>query len=241
MQLKALWKLQEVDQSLEKISKQAKQKELVASLKEKQVKIAENEAAIAREEGDISNLEKKAKKLEQELAGLVAQKADQERKLYDGSTNSPKELESMKVKLDQVKVRISQLEDQILANMDMLEDKVQLLNQLTGQLTELKKAYVKGVKVYQKNKAEMTDAKATAEKRQDELKGLLGESLLNKYHRIQQAFKNTGIARVEKGLCSGCRVEIPIMYLKNIKESNTIYTCEQCGRILIYWDETDVS
>jgi len=49
--------------------------------------------------------------------------------------------------------------------MDSLEDKVQLLNQQTGQLAELKKTYSKGVKLYKKNKIEIGDSKASAEKR----------------------------------------------------------------------------
>jgi len=128
--------------------------------------------------------------------------------------------------------------------MDSLEDKVQLLNQQTGQLAELKKTYSKGVKLYKKNKIEIGDSKASAEKRQAELECILGESLLYKYKRIQQGFKNAGIARLEKGMCSGCRVQIPILHLKNIKESNNICTCEQCGRILLNLEEsivTDIS
>jgi len=233
MQLNTLWELQEVDQSLEKISREIKQKELVVKLKEMQTKITEIQTVIEKEEEDVARLEKNAKKLERELVGLEAKKNEQEQKLYNGSCNNPKELENMKVKLEQVKEQIFHLEDQVLGNMDILEDKIQFLNQITGQLTDLKKSYSKGVKLYQKNKKDMGEEKTSAEKKQIELEGLLGESLLKRYKKIQQAFKNAGVARVENGLCSGCRVEIPILYLKNIKEGNNIYTCEQCGRILI--------
>ncbi|MGI6226950.1 MAG: zinc ribbon domain-containing protein, partial [Peptococcales bacterium] len=160
-------------------------------------------------------------------------KNEQEKNLYAGNCTNPKELSGMKVKLEVIKAQISQLEDQILMNMDILEDKNQLLNRLRGQVEEIKKVYIKGVKIYKKNKEELNEAKISAEKRQLQLSKVLSGDLLQKYQRIQKNFKNRGIARVENGICSGCRVEIPILHLKNIKEGNNIYICEQCGRILI--------
>ncbi|KJS22659.1 MAG: hypothetical protein VR72_04780 [Clostridiaceae bacterium BRH_c20a] len=238
MHLKALWELQVVDRDLERISKEIKQRELVISLKEMQNNISDIETAVEKEQNDIAKLEKSAKKIERDLADLESKRVVQEQKLYEGSCNNPKELESMKVKLDQLREQTSQFEDLVLADMDKLEDKVQLLNRISGQLEDLKKAYYKGVKTYQKNKKQLEDAKESAMKKQGELENLLEENLLKKYQRIQKSFKNAGIARVESGLCSGCRVEIPILHLKNINEGHNIYTCEQCGRILINWDET---
>ncbi|NLT95288.1 MAG: hypothetical protein GXW85_07090 [Clostridia bacterium] len=238
MQQKLLWELQRVDQSLEKITREIKQKELVMLLKEKQNKIKELEAIIEKEEKERADLENKSRAYEDELANLETKKQAQKEKLYNGSTNSPKELESMKVKLDEIKERISQLEDQALANMDILEDKVQLLNRHTSLLNELKKEYIKNVKLYQKNKTELNEKMTFEEKRRAELVSMLSDNLLSLYQRAQEKFKNRGIARAEKGLCSGCRVEIPIMHLQNIKLGNNIYTCEQCGRILI-WDEPE--
>lgn len=237
MHAKVLWDLQKVDQKLENISGEIKQKQLIFNLKDKQTKIEEIQQAIGREKKEINDLEKNAKKQEQELLALESLKVDQEKKLYEGSSNNPKELESMKVQLDQLKEQVSQLENQVLSIMDILEDKVQLLHQSSGKLEILEKEYSKGVKLYQKNKRELGEAKNSTEQIRAELVGELGESLSRTYQRVQQSYKNAGIARVENGLCSGCRVEIPIMHLKNVKEGTSIYTCEQCGRILVYWDE----
>lgn len=237
MQLNALWELQAVDQSLEEISREIKQKELVLLLKEKQKNINDLQAIIEKEEKEIADLENRTSEIENELADLGIKKQVQEEKLYQGNSNNLKELENMKLKLDEIKEKISLLEDRALANMDILEDKVHLLNQHKGRLLLLKKEYAKGVKLYQKNKRELTDKLTEAERKHEELKSLLSESLLEIYQRIQGTFKNRGIAKVEKGFCSGCRVEIPIMHLKNIKTGDNIYTCEQCGRILI-WLET---
>jgi len=168
MQQKLLWELQRVDQSLEKITREIKQKELVMLLKEKQNKIKELEAIIEKEEKERADLENKSRAYEDELANLETKKQAQEEKLYNGSTNNPKELESMKVKLDEIKERISRLEDQALANMDILEDKVQLLNRHTSLLNELKKEYIKNVKLYQKKKTEQKEKKTFKEKRREE-------------------------------------------------------------------------
>jgi predicted nucleic acid-binding Zn-ribbon protein len=236
MQLNPLWELQEVDQSIEEISREIKQKDLVVKIKEKQKIINDIQLIIEKVEKEIDELEIKARKFEEDLLNLEAKKQAQEKKLYDGSCTNPKELESMKVKLDEIKEKIVQVEDQAITNMDILEDKVHIFNQESGRFAELKRAYNKDIKLYQKNKRELTDKMALAETKQAELLSMLEENLLSIYQRVQINFKNRGIARVENGICSGCRVEIPIMHLKNIKEGNNIYTCEQCGRILIWYD-----
>ncbi|MDK2822605.1 MAG: uncharacterized protein PWP71_523 [Clostridia bacterium] len=233
MHLKVLWDLQEVEQSLEKISREIKQKDLVMSLKQMQIEIDELQCIVEKESIEIAELERRAKKIERQLESLESKKNEQENKLYSGSCNVPKELESMKEKLEETTNKIVVLEEELLGYMDQVEDKVQLVNQVTGELEDLKKKYYKGVKLYRKNKKDFEDARSIAEEKQKELRTKLEKRLLYKYEKVQQVFKNTGIAKVEDGLCSGCRIEVPLVQLKNIKEGNNIYNCEYCGRILV--------
>ncbi|MGI6227642.1 MAG: hypothetical protein ACOYJ1_15480, partial [Peptococcales bacterium] len=100
MQQQALWELQEVDQALEKISKEIKQKELVIKLKEQQTKISKMQDIIDQEEAAIAHVEKNTKKLEHELLCLETKKNEQEKNLYAGNCTNPKELSGMKVKLE---------------------------------------------------------------------------------------------------------------------------------------------
>ncbi|MFZ7103801.1 MAG: zinc ribbon domain-containing protein [Peptococcaceae bacterium] len=236
--LKSLWELQEVDKALVQISREITQKELVLHLKGMQTKIKELEDIISKEKVEIKESEGKAKRIEKEIADLEFKKKEQESKLYSGETNVPKELEGMKEKIDIIATGISELEETILVYMDQVEDKTQTLNQSSGMLEELKKKYAKGVRLYQQKKKNMELKKEDALEKQAQLQSLLDKNLLTNYQKIQKLYKNNGIARIENGMCSGCRIEIPIMHLKNIKEGNTIFTCEQCGRIIIDWDES---
>lgn len=237
MELKKLWDLQEVDKILEKISREITQRELVLKLKEMQGKIKELEGSVHSEKKEIKALEDKAQKGEKEIKEMEFTQKELEKKLYSGDINLPKELEGIKEKIDKIKQKINGLEEMVLVNMDKVEDKEQFLNQTVGSLEEIKKKYYKGVKLYQKTKKELEIKKEKALKKQEELKNSFPEKLLIQYQKIQKLYKNNGIARIENGMCSGCRVEIPVMQLKSIKEGNTIYTCEQCGRIIIAWNE----
>lgn len=236
MQSKYLWELQEVDRYLQKISKEIKQRDLVLSLKEIQIQIDELQGILDKENFEIGKLEKTSKKLEQEIRNLENKKIEQEKKLYSGSCNVPKELEGMKEKVDELKVKIDETEELLLIHLDKLEDKVQIINQSSGQLEELDKEYRKGVKKYKQTQKALNEAIVEKEAQKLELKKRINKELLSKYAAMQKRYNNSAIAKVEDGLCSGCRIEIPIMQLKTLKEGDTIKCCEHCGRILTILD-----
>ncbi|NLW24556.1 MAG: hypothetical protein GXY91_04855 [Clostridia bacterium] len=230
---KALLKLQEVDQTLMKIAKDIKQKELVLSLKEKQLAINKLQSILDREVEEKTNLEKKAAEIEKELAVLEAKKRQLEEKLYGSNTTLIKEIEGMRDRLQQFQSKINQIEDKVLSLMDQVEDKTQIINKIKGQLNQLKEEYVKGVKKYNLNKRNLQQEIEDLQARRWNIINSLSEEVLARYQKLQERFKYTGIAKVNGTCCSGCRIEIPILKLRSIKNGDNVEYCEYCGRLLI--------
>lgn len=59
----------------------------------------------------------------------------------------------------------------------------------------------------------------------------LDSSLVRHYHKVK-ARKGTGIAVVENGMCSGCRMIFPETH-EIFRYPDVVHTCEFCGRILL--------
>ena len=72
----------------------------------------------------------------------------------------------------------------------------------------------------------------TVEKKINEIKKLIDNRSLTYYERMKKK-RNNPFAILEKNSCSGCNMQIPPYYHKQIKEGNTISVCTHCGRFLI--------
>ncbi len=58
---------------------------------------------------------------------------------------------------------------------------------------------------------------------------------LRVYERLRTRYKRP-IVPVQNEVCLGCFAKLPTSYGEKGRRDQTIYTCEQCGRIL-YWIE----
>lgn len=64
------------------------------------------------------------------------------------------------------------------------------------------------------------------------IKELIDKRSLTYYERMRNKHTNP-FAVVEKGCCTGCHMEIPPVYVKQVKDQNEIPVCAHCGRFLI--------
>jgi predicted nucleic acid-binding Zn-ribbon protein len=64
--------------------------------------------------------------------------------------------------------------------------------------------------------------------------------LLRVYERYFSKFGERAIVPVKGGVCSGCFIAIPPMRLDKIRAMDEIIYCENCGRILV-WEEDSVT
>jgi predicted nucleic acid-binding Zn-ribbon protein len=77
-----------------------------------------------------------------------------------------------------------------------------------------------------KNKQQLLQAR-------EELAKKIDPKNLRTYERLSSRYKYS-IAPVEKDTCLGCFAKLPTSLIVKGRNDQTVYTCEQCGRIL-YW------
>ncbi|MDP9073476.1 MAG: C4-type zinc ribbon domain-containing protein, partial [Actinomycetota bacterium] len=61
------------------------------------------------------------------------------------------------------------------------------------------------------------------------------DDLLETYARLREHLGGVGAARLVGPLCSGCHLRLPASALDQMRRqpSDTLFFCEQCGRILV--------
>ncbi|SMB89923.1 C4-type zinc ribbon domain-containing protein [Desulfonispora thiosulfatigenes DSM 11270] len=233
MKTKMLWDLQQKEQELTRVKKELKQEDLVNVLTEMKNKIAplkenyeHNKDELREKEGVIQNKEKN-------LQDLLNNKNIKENKLYDGSCNEARELEVMQENVETNKQEIKEVEEEILNYMENLENEKKGMRKDGKQLKTLIKDYQENLEQFRENKEKFNLRKVELEEEIEKLSREIGPELLEKYRQIQKDYDNRGIAKINNGACSGCRIGISILHLREVNSQDTVHYCENCRRILV--------
>ena len=231
--LDSLWELQEIRKKYLALKRQeqaavgsAEVRELEGQLKAVQQR---NDIAAQR----IKDLEKDLKKKELDCQELEQKKSGLQQELYGGKAN-PKELSNLQQILEKTESELSAVEDNMMQyseEMEALQKTVEGLkeeiSQLESSLAVLKANIVVELQGVRHEMAEVKGAHGTAMRNID-------KKTLDLYDRKFKQFSVTAVAKVNGGLCTGCKVHLPRYLIAEVKKREGLVGCENCGRILYY-------
>lgn len=222
-----LFQLQEIDQALDAGDREIKR--ITAQLGESKEVMA-TRRKLASEQQQLAELKKRQNTLETEISDLSVKITATERGLYSGSISNPKELTSLQQEVDLLKKRRSQLEDEDLQIMGQLEQVTADADSTAKSLESLESAWqtdqqrLKGsLEKLRSNQLELKD------KRQP-LATMIASPVVAEYEQLRK-HKGSAIAKVEQGICQGCRIALSVAQLREIRGDSLIH-CGSCGRIL---------
>jgi predicted nucleic acid-binding Zn-ribbon protein len=168
--------------------------------------------------------------LEWEIEDLSAKLSKFERELYSGKTTNPKELSSLQQEIEILKNNRGKLEDRDLELMEAIEKANTSISELRGNLEKLETEWqVQQIKF----SAELKELEHTISDLKDKRKTLASEidpQMLTVYEGLKKQ-KGASVAKVEQGICRGCRISLPVNELQQVRSGSTV-RCSSCGRIL---------
>ena len=222
-----LYQLQECDLEIE--SDEQALRQIASQLGESQA-VTEIRQQLEREQQRQEELAHQQHSIEWELDDLNAKLNTAEKELYSGRIRNPKELANLQHEVDLLKDQRGQLEDKVLEIME----KVELTTQGTANLnTRLRSTEAEWQNQQLELSAQLEKLKATVSdlrhKRQ-----LLASAISPQTIEIYQGLrkqKGVAIAKVEQGICRGCRISLPVSELQQVRGSSLV-RCSSCGRIL---------
>jgi predicted nucleic acid-binding Zn-ribbon protein len=225
-----LFALQEID--LQRDARRA----IIADI---EARLGETEELVeARESVDdsafaLERLQKRQREFDAQLQDLDAKIGPLETKLYDGSVRNPKELTDLQKELDMFKANRSRLDEQGIQLMESLDTATQALAAAKRELAEIETAW----------KSSQTQMAADKVKSEGEYESLDGQrkvhttgmdaSVLGLYEVLRTKKQGRAVARVERGICQGCRLTLPSHLNQRIRGGDTLVQCPSCERILV--------
>ncbi len=222
-----LYQLQETDLAIE--GNDQAQARIQAQLGESQ-EILRARAALAAEQQHLSELARAQKDAEWQVDDLTAKITTIDGKLYGGKIRDPKELSGLQQENEGFKKKRSTIEDTVLELMDRAETARKSITALKDQLSRLEAQWKAQ---QQKLGADLQQLKAdhtTLESKRQAIVSQIEAISLDLYRDLRRR-KGIAVAKVEQGICKGCRITLPNSDLQLAKGSGLI-KCSSCGRIL---------
>jgi predicted nucleic acid-binding Zn-ribbon protein len=224
---KQLYQLQEVDQELE--SSKRTLNYIISQLGESEA-VIETQNKLSSERQQLEELTHQQRSVEWEIDDISGKISKVEEELYSGRVRNPKELTDLQHEVDSLKNKRSKLEDQALEVMEQVELATKTVTNLDSELKRLETEWQNQQQKLSAEAEQLKTAIAETKNRRELLAGDIDPQAVEVYQELKR-LRGTAVARVEQGICRGCRISLPITELQQARSGNLI-RCSSCGRIL---------
>ncbi len=182
----------------------------------------------------VRELESKVEtaRLESELAMLKEKVAELETRLYSGAITNVRELTAIETEHSAARRSLAQVEEAIAPAEVAAEHARQQFEGLTKELTEKESVWkTRNIELRQELVRVGTEYNKMLEVRNAEASGI-PEDDLARYNRLFRSNRGVAVVRVERGICQGCAVRLPVGELTRLRNADGPIPCS-CGRALI--------
>ncbi len=164
---------------------------------------------------------------------------DQQR-LDSGAVTSPKDLENLQREIVSLAKRQGDLEDVVLEVMERRESAQERVAELTERVGAVQGKVDDATARRDAAFEEIDGEIATATKEREVVSGSVPADLLKLYDKLREKEGGVGAARLFQRRCEGCRLELNITELNEVRAAapDAIVRCENCRRILVRTSES---
>ncbi|VAX27649.1 hypothetical protein MNBD_NITROSPIRAE02-1391 [hydrothermal vent metagenome] len=232
-ELKLLVALQEIDSVI--LRKRLELKKAPEEIKRYQGPLSESEKAYRREKEKCEAIEKKKKQKELEVKEVDDRIEKLKSRMSDIKTN--KEYQARLKEIEAIERERSRLEDDILYMMEELDEVSGGLKEAESRIGDEKKRLQSLQKELDEKSDLIKKELAELEEQREALARKIPAALYNRYMDVFQKSSGLSVVEAEDERCLGCYMSIPPQIYVEIKMSEEIVQCPQCGRFL-YRKET---
>ena len=221
-------------------------------LQELDIEIADAEKSLSdvlaklADHSELSSARQQAQQLESRLDELTTRRGEVERKvaglqetvekldsrLYGGGVTNPQQLAAAEEEHNYTQGRQRESEDELLDLMVASEEVEPALAEARDTLSRLEASRPSEEAAWRDTESRLREKLAALGRSREEVRPLIPAPLLPLYESLRKSRSGRAVARVERGMCQGCRLALPTMEVQRARSSQGIVQCSSCGRIL---------
>ncbi len=222
--------LQETDQQLamcrrayrqvvEELDSEGGIPDLTANLEKARVRQLELKVEAARNESEAATLRDRVKQLEE--------------RLYSGSITNVRELTAIETEHNTARRELARVDEAIGPSKLAAEEAEQTHVRLQSELEQRQEEWTKRRKELRKERSRISgEYKKIGAERESATAGI-PEPDLETYNALLPRMNGIAVVKVDRGVCQGCRVRLPIGEISRMQNAAGLVNCSSCGRILL--------
>ncbi len=175
-------------------------------------------------------------KLDIDLATLNQELAKFQKQMLAIKTN--KEYDALTTEIANRKVKISSTEEEILKILTHMDDLKEKIKQYKQKLEEVEKNNATQLVHLREELNSIEDKVKIKKGDRKNITVRIDKKLLATYERVKRGRGDQVVVSIRKRACGACYKSIPPQMIQEIRKGEIIYTCDNCGRILIWTDKS---
>ncbi|WP_240139537.1 zinc ribbon domain-containing protein [Streptomyces sp. MUM 178J] len=193
--------------------------------------------AAQTEESDCAREQTKA---EQDVDQVRQRAVRDQQRLDSGAVSSPKDLESLQHEIVSLAKRQGDLEDVVLEVMERREAAQERVAELTERVSSVQAKADDATGRRDAAQQEIDGEIASVTKEREVVAASVPADLLALYEKLRVQQGGIGAARLYQRRCEGCRLELNITELNEVRAAapDAVVRCENCRRILVRTSES---
>lgn len=225
--IRQLYQLQEIELEIE--SDEHSLQQITSQLGQNQA-VVKAQNKLADEQSRLEELKRQQNSAEWEIDDITTKLKATEEQLYSGRIGNPKELASLQQEAELLKAKRDHVEDGALEIIDKVELAEAEVKALEGELEATEADWQSQQKQLADDKGQLETKIAELKQKQQQLLAGIEPQLAELYYKLKQN-KGKAVAKIEQGICRGCRISLPTAELQQAR-SGQLVQCSSCGRIL---------
>ena len=227
--VRQLYELQGIDWDL------AERESSLTDTRAKLVDDSELSSARALTEGlaaRLDDLASRRRAADRKIADLQESLQKIEKRLYSGAVTNPREMSAAEEERTFVSTQHREEEDSLLEIMVEVEEVEASQVEARAALDRLEAERQEQLGRLTREEERLIGKLAGLNQERAQLSPRVPPAMLSRYESLRRTRGGHAVAKVERGMCQGCRIALPTMELQRARASEGIVQCSSCRRIL---------
>jgi hypothetical protein len=161
--------------------------------------------------------------------------------LQQFQTKKNEEYRALAHEIEGCNADIVKLEDAQLELMEQAEATQREILAASRLAEDLKKLAASQIQDLDAREQSLTAELAGLESNRDQVKSAVDGPALQRYERLLKMKGGSVVVGIQHGVCGGCHMKFPVQLVVTCQAARELVTCPNCGRILYYTSDMDLS
>jgi predicted nucleic acid-binding Zn-ribbon protein len=188
--------------------------------------------AVTETEGSLGKLNNEMRIVDLDISAVSAKLKQNQDRLYSGRVRDPKELANLTEEAAALRRRMAEVEDGQLELMIAMEELEAELAERGARMRQIEIVWMAGQSELQAEKDALEISLVELAETREGMRNRIPAADLDLYDDLRSRYGGVAVARLKRGLCQTCGVDVPTGIARYVERGDGLHYCPTCNRLL---------